>query len=745
MESYTTFVSVLVDQGIDRPLDYAVPEGLVTKIRRGMQVKVPLRGRQSLGYVLEVKKTCSVDKVLPLHALLSENELLTEELLELGTWMARYYNAPLREIIKSLLPATVRRNHSHKEQFFVTKNTGLQELRAICSELQGTNCAQSRVIEQLLLAPSGLLLSELLEKAGVSRSPVDTLEGKGLIKVEKIRLDRSPLTGEEYLKVPAKKLNTHQKEALDKITQSIETRRFETHLLFGVTGSGKTEVYFQAMEYALKQGLTTILLVPEVALTGQTIERLRARFDDTIAILHHAISEGERFDEWHKIHRGEAKIIVGARSALFCPAKQLGLIIVDEEHENSYKQSDTSPCYHARDVAVMRGKINEATVILGSATPSLESYYNAQIGKYRLLRLPSRAAEGRLPRVHVVDMLKEYERSSGFTCFSELLIDKIKGRLNNGEQTILFLNRRGYHTSLNCTSCGHIFKCPGCDLALTFHKGDAVLSCHLCDFRLRPPPKSCTQCKTGEALKYKGLGTEQLERALHALFPEARTLRIDRDTTRHKGSHERLLRQFQTQKADILVGTQMIAKGLHFPAVTLAAIINGDAGLHIPDFRASERVFQLITQVAGRAGRGELAGEVIIQTTMAENSTIAHGAHQAFESYYEEEIVSRKLFHFPPFTHLVKLTFSGKDQAHVLKAAERFRLHLLAVLAKTAQIHPIVPSGHPKIKEHFRFHCLLRCTSVYAVNCALQKTIQCHPLPYSVRLHIDVDTQSTYF
>lgn len=744
MDDYSTFVSVLIDLAIDKPLDYAVPHTCVSLAKKGMQVKVPLRGQLRTGYIVEVKEKSAFPKVLPIASFVSEETLITEELFELALWMSRYYNASLRQVFKILLPASVRQNVSSKEQLFVKRLLSKEKLREVCSALREKHPSQAAVLDVLLIAREGLLLSELLEKTGSSRSPLESLKKKGLISVEKVRFDRSPLSGEEYFKTESKKLNGPQYESYLKITEALARRAFETHLLYGITGSGKTEVYLQAVEYALKEGYSALMLVPEISLTGQTIERFRARFDSKIAILHHRLSAGERSDEWWRIRRGAAKIVIGARSALFCPLQNLGLIIVDEEHDGAYKQSEEPPCYHARDVAVMRGKLNQAVVLLGTATPSLESYYNAQIGKYRLTKLPARATLSPLPSVHIIDMKRENEKAGGMTLFSELLINKIKKRLGLGEQTILFLNRRGYHTSLQCKACSAIFMCPSCDVALTFHRGENTLACHLCDHRKTPPPTVCLHCKNCATLKYKGVGTEQVERTVHALFPEARTLRIDGDTTRHKGSHERLFRAFGTQKADILIGTQMIAKGLHFPAVTLVAVLNSDAGLHIPDFRASERVFQQITQVAGRAGREELLGEVIIQTLMPENRTLNQAATHDFEGFYQAEIESRKLFGFPPFAHLVKLTFSGKDAEKTQQAALLFRSKLTTYLAEEFLIYPLVPSGHAKIKDFFRFQCLIRGQNIYALNHALNRTVLAHPLPSFLRLLIDVDPLSIF-
>ncbi len=744
MDSYTTFVSVILELAIDKPLDYGVPPELTSQVKKGKQVMVPIRNQLRKGYILEVKEKSALQKVLPIHAVTTEEEILTEEIFELALWMSRYYNASLSHVFKTILPAPVRHQTRSREQLFIKRTISKEKLREVCLTLREKHPAQARIVDALLMAPEGLFLSELLEKSGGSKSSIESLEKKGVLKLEKIRFDRSPLEGVEYIKIEPKPLNGAQAEAFQKIVAALEAKQFETHLLFGVTGSGKTEIYLQAIASALQWGLSAILLVPEISLTGQTIERFRARFDTEIAILHHRLSQGERRDEWYRILRGEAKIVIGARSALFSPCRNLGLIIIDEEHDTAYKQSEEPPCYHARDVAVMRGKMNHAVVILGSATPSLESYYNVQRGKYTLSQLPIRASKQTLPTVHIVDMKKEYEKAGGYTSFSEILIEKIKNRIAVGEQVILFLNRRGYHTSLQCTRCGYIFGCAHCATTLTFHRSAETLACHLCDYQSTPPPSVCPQCGKGEALKYKGVGTEQIERSVHALFPEARTLRIDSDTTRHKGSHERLFRAFSTQKADILIGTQMIAKGLHFPAVTLVAAIHSDGGLHIPDFRASERVFQQMTQVAGRSGRGELPGEVIIQTLLPEHSTITQAASQNFEQFYQMEIETRKIFHFPPFAHLVKLTFSAPDVASILHKATPFCAKIGSLLGNHYVIHPLVPSGYAKIKNLYRYQALIRGPNPYAINQAIDASSLIYPL-HGIKLLIDVDPPFYFF
>jgi primosomal protein N' (replication factor Y) len=457
------------------------------------------------------------------------------------------------------------------------------------------------------------------------------------------------------------------------------------------------------------------------------------------------MSEGERHDAWHQIHQGKAPIVLGARSAIFCPMPNLGLIIVDEEQESSYKQSEEAPCYHGRDVAVMRGKLAKATVLLGSATPSFESYHNALKGKYTLSILKQRADHAQLPDLEIVDMREEFQRAKGFTLFSDSLIQGMKKRLEIGEQVILFLNRRGYHTSQMCSQCSHVIECPHCDVSLTFHLNANILACHLCDYRLSPPPRACPQCKSEEGLKFKGAGTEMVERALHAILPSIRTLRLDADTTRHKGSHEILFKQFRAGKADVLIGTQMIAKGLHFPSVTLVGILNADGNLQIPDFRASEHVFQLITQVSGRAGRGAMAGQVIIQTRMPDHPVIAAAAANEYEKFFQQELEMRKLFHYPPFSHLVKLTFSSSKETLCRMTAEEFRQKLVQRAPSACEFLPVVPCGHAKVKGQHRFQFLLKMEKVGPLLASISALRQSFTQSSPVRLSIDIDPISTFF
>lgn len=743
--TFTKYAAVILDVAIDKSLDYGIPDAFIGKAYRGIRVEVPLRGKSCSGYILDVKDSPEFTPVKPISNIISQNEIITPQLFELALWIAKYYCTPLSQVLKIIIPASMRKKIKSKEQLVVMRAKTRDELIEYCQEIRNKHPAQAQVIDAMLKVKKEIFLSQLLEETQGTRSPVDTLAKKGFLKIDIVRIDRSPLTDEEFIQVKPKILNDDQKNALNKIADSLEKHSFSTHLLYGVTGSGKTEVYLQAIDKALKMDKGTIMLVPEISLTTQTIERFRSRFEGDIAILHHRLSHGERHDEWQRIYKGEAKIVIGARSAIFSPVKNLGLILVDEEHESSYKQTDEMPCYHARDVAVMRGKMENATVILGSATPSLESYYNAKKGKYILSQLSARADKAFMPSVTIVDMKIEYEKAKRFTSFSEQLLDGIKKRMELGEQTILFLNRRGYHTTLVCQQCQETTKCLHCERALTFHLGENILSCHLCGYQLKPIPQQCGKCKTPNPMKFKGIGTEQIEKALHAIFPEVRTLRIDADTTKHKGSHQKLFRSFATGKADVLIGTQMIAKGLHFPSVTLVGVLNTDFSLNLPDFRASETVFQLVTQVAGRSGRGALQGEVIIQTCMPENSTIQCAAQQDFTKFYEEEISTREAFGFPPLSQMAKLTFSGKDGLKTSQKANEFRSYIIKLLPKEFEAMPVVPSGHAKIKDKYRFQFILKGPNILHINKAIEKTQQEVAIASTIALRVDVNPISTFF
>ncbi|MBS3903710.1 MAG: primosomal protein N' [Simkania sp.] len=734
---------VVLDEGLDRELDYLIPKGFSNYTAIGSRVLVPLRSTFRKGTIVALRNHSAFPNVKAITQLLSEAPLISQDLLELARWISDYYASPLHRVLRLFLPPTIRKGMKAKQQLFVTPTQSRPKLMELTTTLRGKKEAQARILDCLLEHPHGVLLTELLEQANSSRNALESLELQGVISTSYLEIERNPLALATYVPTKPKSLKKEQQSTLSAITNSLDSSLFAVHLIHGVTGSGKTEIYLQAIAHALKQGKSALFLVPEVALTSQTIERIKGRFPDHAVLFHYRLSDGEKRDSWHALYRGDATIAVGPRSTIFSPLKNLGLIIIDEEHDSSYKQTDESPCYHARDVGIMRAKLSGATVILGSATPSLESYYNALQGKYQLSTVASRAEESSLPKVDIVDMREEATKQQGYAVFSQSLLNEIEKRVKSGEQTLLFLNRRGYNALRLCTSCGKSAQCPHCDIALTYHRKDSRLACHLCAYELSPPPSTCSFCGSTEHLKYQGVGTEQVERTLHAIFPEIRTLRLDADTTKHKGSHEKLFKQFRAGKADVLIGTQMIAKGLHFPSVTLVGVLNADAALNIPDFRSSERVFQLLTQVAGRSGRGALPGIVIIQTWLPEHPIIRLAAEQDYLSFYHEEIEGRKLFTYPPFNRLVKVMANGLKEFDVQKTLEALRSKLLERLPSVYELQPVIPCGHPRIKDRYRFQFLIKGPSCSPVTKILIEEVQ-KSISSDIRLLIDSDPISTF-
>lgn len=742
MSSFQAFAQVMVDVALEQVLDYGIPDPLLGQVQVGSLVSVRLRHQKVQGYVLQVQSHSEIQKVSPLLEVVGSQPLIPEDLIRLAKWMSDYYACPLGVILKSMVPSGVRKQTQLKKQYLVRRNQTREELSSLVQSIRQKHPGQALVLDVMLKVKKEILLSELLEKAGVSKSPVDTLVKRGALSLELCHKESFELVEGDYFLTKPKTLSSEQETALNKIKESLEKGVFSSQLLFGVTGSGKTEVYLQAIEKALSLGKSALMLVPEISLTGQTLQRIRSRFPGQVAIHHHRLSEGERLSAFEKMLSGEAKIALGARSAIFSPLKEVGLIIVDEEHEPSYKQNDDKPCYQARDVAVVRAKFLNATVVLGSATPSLESYYNVEKGKYQISCLKSRADAASMPKVRLIDMRLEYQKK-GFSLFSEPLLEAIRERQKTGQQSILFLNRRGYHTTLSCERCGEAVSCTACDQKLAYHRLENRLSCHLCGHTLSPPPPFCPSCKEPGGLKYRGIGTEQVEATLAKILPDIRTLRIDADTTKHKGAHEKLLRDFGRGKADVLIGTQMIAKGLHFPEVTLVGVLNCDTALNIPDFRATETAFQLMTQVAGRSGRGAAAGEVLFQTAMPDNSTIQHAAKQDYEAFFREEIKSREFFGYPPFIHLVKVIFSSSEEELALYHAEKLQREL--ALPPSFEILPVLPAGHAKVKDTYRFQFIVKAPSIFTFNRTLKRALFAKPLPRKVRILIDVDPSSTFF
>ncbi|HMJ06352.1 MAG TPA: primosomal protein N', partial [Chthoniobacterales bacterium] len=592
----TTYARVLIDRAIHRELDYAIPDSFADRVNIGWRVRVPFREHSALGTVVAVVEETDATGVRPIEAIVGERPALSTRLIELARWMSAYYCCSIETVMRSLLPQVIRRAEvGWKKQLFV------RAARAIAPDeiekLRRRAPRQAELLEAITKLTAPVLAADLLREVSLDNATLRGLQKRGLVELRAEAVPRDPHADEQFVASTNLTLNAEQVVALAAVTEAMAApESARPILLHGVTGSGKTEIYLQAIRLALTRGKTAIVLVPEISLTPQTVERFKSRFaeaDDMVAVLHSRLSEGERHDEWHKIQAGRARIVIGARSAVFAPLENLGLIVVDEEHETSYKQEE-APRYHARDVAVVRGKLENCVVLLGTATPSLESYYNATRGKYQLLNLTLRVDDNQMPLMRIVDLRQEARKAKSLTILGEKLYGAIIARLEKREQTILFLNRRGFSTSLLCSACGEVRACPNCSVALTFHRTAARLSCHLCG-HTAAVPKKCPAC--GEAaLIYAGFGTEKVEANVTQLFPKAVVRRMDADSMTRKDAFRETLRAFRAGKIDILVGTQMIAKGLHFPNVTLVGIINADLSLHLPDFRAGERTFQLLTQ-----------------------------------------------------------------------------------------------------------------------------------------------------
>jgi primosomal protein N' (replication factor Y) len=560
----------------------------------------------------------------------------------------------------------------------------------------------------------------------------------GVLKKGKVSVKSRAKKAEEYEKPERStplSLTGEQREVLKSVLHKIEKEDYKTFLLHGITSSGKTEVYLQAIERVLNKGKTSIVLVPEIALTPQTVERFISRFGDKVAVMHSALAGSMRYREWKRIKEGLAKIVVGARSAIFSPVKNLGLIIVDEEHETSYKQEDV-PRYHARDVALMRAKLSNSPVILGSATPSLESFYLAGKKKLELVRLTRRIDERALPRVKIVDMRMELATRKKIVMFSKILIDSIQRALDKGEQAMIFLNRRGFSTYINCKKCGLVLKCKRCDSVLVYHYETRSLVCHYCNFRI-PPPDICPKCRSSY-IKYFGIGTEKVESEIARMFPAARIARMDRDATSKRGSHERILGEFKKHNIDILVGTQMIAKGLDFPRVTLVGVVNSDVTLNLPDFRASERTFNLLTQVAGRAGRGEAGGEVIVQTYAPGHYAILSASKHDYGKFYAEEIKTRKGLSFPPFTHIIRLTVRSRNEKRAIDASRNLA-DVLKEKLKNIEIIGPAPSPISRVRGFFRWNILLKAKNRSIMCRDVRAALTRYRPPAGVLLALDVD------
>ena len=581
-------------------------------------------------------------------------------------------------------------------------------LNSVLKELDKRATKQSAILLKLSqlqkVMDGGVSVVQLLAQSKANMSSLLSLVEKGIVEL----YDKESYREAEFAYHEAEKsfdLTKNQADRVSQVNAAVDSGEYSTFLLHGVTGSGKTQVYIEAIDHTLANGKGSIVLVPEISLTPQIVDRFKKRFAERVAVTHRRMSLGARYDAWRRIYRGEASVVIGARSAVFAPVKNLGLIVVDEEHESSYKQSDTVPRYNARDVAVMRCLINKSVALLGSATPSVESYFNAESGKYKLLTLPERIDNAKMPKVEIVDMKKKRREKLIFGSFSDELRSKINDRLARKEGIIILRNRRGFSTYLQCGECGATEMCPNCDLALTFHKKKNHLRCHYCGF-VKIPPVKCANCGS-DKLYYGGTGTQKVEEELSATFPEARILRMDLDTTSSRGAHDKMLTQFGDGEADMLVGTQIVAKGLDFPRVTLVGVVNADSTMLIPDFRANERTFQLLTQVAGRAGRQDKEGEVIIQVTNSGEEILDNVSKHDYLSFYKKEIGVRRELNYPPYSRMVVLEFRGKDVKQTSDAAERAAARIRKSLPVLGVLGP-APAVIGRLLGKFRYQIVIK-------------------------------------
>ena len=750
---------------VDRPFDYAVPEGMAEVIEPGARVRVPFGNRKVLGFVTGLKEETDVPpaRLKPVDELLDPEPVLTGEMLQLADWMKRTTLCFEIDALQAMLPSALRAKYektvhilepekldgevaeiARNRRVVAVKEFGerlLPVLKRLAADgkvsietavRQRTNIKTEKVLhigesERLMEIRESLPKSasrqaelidwmdthiglsvptkDVMEATGTTRATVKALIEKGAARETEEEVYRKPESGlmPESGGMPGP-LTIEQETAVGEIAQAVGDRRAETFLLHGVTGSGKTEVYMQVIRHVLDLGKEAIVLVPEISLTPQITSRFKRRFGPMVAVMHSGLSAGEKYDEWRKVQRGEVKVVVGARSAVFAPFRNLGVIILDEEHESSYKQED-SPRYHARDVAIRRSEEHGCPVILGSATPSLESYARASKGVYSLLTLTERAKKQPLPEVQVVDMREELKNGNR-SMFSVPLAEAIRDRLEKGEQTVLFLNRRGYSSFVLCRDCGTSVQCPNCDISLTYHRATERLQCHYCGHE-EPVPLTCPECGS-EHIRFFGTGTQKVQEELHRLLPEARVLRMDVDTTRQKGAHERLLRQFGEGDADILLGTQMIAKGLDFPNITLVGVLSADTMLRLADFRAAEKTFQLLTQVSGRAGRHEKEGEVIVQTYAPEHYAVELAKDQAYEPFYAIEMGNRKRYSYPPFYFVTLIQFSHEDLLKVSETAGNAVRYLSGKLGPDTVIIGPTAAEVARVNNRYRYQCLIK-------------------------------------
>ena len=693
---------------LNRTFDYNIPKDLEELIMIGSTVLVPFGKNSALeeGYVINIKEKTTYE----VKDIAKIKHNLTEQQIELAKWMAKRYFCNISDCIKQMLtPGTKSKKQENNIQ---DKTINVVYLKKEIDEIQfdiemgKIKSEKQKKILQFLKNNDGVTVPEIEMFTGGTRAIVKTLEKNGYVEIVEKKVERDPLANKKIEKTENLELTEEQQKAYDLVSQKMQEEKYEQFLLYGVTGSGKTEVYLQLIGEALKQNKTAIVLVPEISLTPQMLDRFIARFGkEEIAVIHSKLSIGERYDEWNKIKEGKAKIIIGARSAIFAPTQNIGIIIIDEEHDSSYK-SEAVPKYDAKEIAKKLAKENNCPLILGSATPDLNTYYKAKQGKITLLELTHRANNSKLPEVEIIDLKMELANGNR-TMLSVKLHDAIEKNLQEKRQTILFLNRRGYSTFIMCRECGYTVKCKNCNISMTYHKTENKLKCHYCGYE-ENVVTVCPECKSTK-IRYFGTGTQKLEQEINKIFPQATTIRMDVDTVTKKNSHEEILNKFRNENIDILIGTQMVVKGHHFPNVTLVGVIAADSSLNIDDYRANERTFQLLTQVAGRAGREKLDGRVIIQTYTPDNFSIICAKKQDYEMFYNTEIALRKQLNYPPFCDIILIGFNSLSEKEIIEVSQRVYMELKNNLNKDEfNVLKPMPSPIDKIQNKFRWRIIIK-------------------------------------
>lgn len=703
---------VVFSQAPHGPYDYSIPGQLESSVRPGIRVLVPLgRGNRKMeGYVVQVispghpqASTVNASRLKPIERVLDNQPLLDQSLLELAQWISDYYVCPLGNVIETLVPPAVRDRSGTRNVTFLMLADGVDR------QLDSLKLPpkQRAILELLASGGSDWTARELAESVGCTVAPVKALQKKGLIvsRVRRVRTDSHEIPRER--RTDNLRLNTDQRRALSAIESSIDRSEHRCFLMHGITGSGKTEVYIQAIQRVVESGRQAIVLVPEISLTPQTRQRFRARFDQ-VAVLHSHLTPAQRAWHWHEIAAGRVQVIIGARSAIFAPAPRLGLIVLDEEHDGSFKQ-DKAPRYHARDVALWRARRHNIPLVLGSATPALESWHRARTGEFHLLPLPRRVLDLPLPDVATIDLRVDFSKRKSRGAISQKLHQEIRKAVADGGQVILLLNRRGFATRIQCPECGHVEYCPDCSIPMTHHRDGQKAVCHYCDHQI-PEPDRCSECGNA-AIRFSGIGTQKLEQEVRARFPDIPCMRMDTDTMRRPGSHELALDKFRSGEVKILLGTQMIAKGLDFPNVTLVGVVNADTALHFPDFRAAERTFGLVTQVAGRSGRGPKGGRVLVQTFSPDHPAIVAATRHDYAGFAEVELPDRQAFGYPPFGRLTRLVVRSPSQQLVQQMADRLAEQLETSAAELGIAVTVIgpaPAPVEKLRGQYRFHILCR-------------------------------------